>query len=426
MKYFCLSILFFCCLFFVPKAKAQDKEFAKNVIDTLCLPYFSGRGYVNDGDLKAAQFIVRKFHEAGLQSFEGASSYIQPFNMPVNTFPGKMLVKIDGKELVPGQDYIVDPVSGGCSLERLTIVYVDSVWLTQILKGYPGKMPHKNFALAIDKKQLDKTLADNKFDKISKLNPTALISLNDSRLIWSVASSPIDIPFVEIKKKFIDEGSKTAIIEIKEVELEHSTQNITGYVKGSVFPDSFIFFTAHYDHLGEMGEATYFPGANDNASGTAMLIDIARYFAKPENRPRYSIGFIAFAGEEAGLVGSKFYTDHPVEPLKNISFLINMDLMGNGQDGMMVVNGSVFPQQYNRLVHINDSAQYLKTIGKRGKAADSDHYWFSEKGVKAFFFYLLGNYPWYHDIYDTPEKPTMAGYDGAFRLIRDFVKGYGE
>jgi Zn-dependent M28 family amino/carboxypeptidase len=199
-----------------------------------------------------------------------------------------------------------------------------------------------------------------------------------------------------------------------------------GYVKGTEYPDSFIFLTAHYDHLGEMGKGTYFPGANDNASGIAILIDMARYFANSKIKPRYSIGFIAFAGEEAGLVGSKYYTDYPVTPLKNISFLMNMDLMANGQTGMMVVNGSVFPKEYGKLVHINDSAHYLYAIDKRGKAANSDHYWFSEKGVKAFFFYLLGKYPYYHDIYDTSDKPTMAGYDGAFRLIRDFIVSYGQ
>lgn len=423
MKYFLTSVL--CFIVLTHSVKAQDKAFAKNVIDTLCQPYFAGRGYVDDGDLKAAQFIVKKFHDAGLQTFSSAKDYIQPFNMPVNTFPGKMKVEIDGKELVPGQDYIVDPVSGGCSLEKLTLVNIDSLWLTQILKGYPGKLPRKNFAIVLDKKLLEKTISDNSFEKISALNPSAIISVNDGRLIWSVGATPIDIPFIEIKKKHINALNKSIVLEIDEKEMEHSTQNITGFVKGSVYPDSFVFFTAHYDHLGKMGEHTYFPGANDNASGVAMMLDLARYFAKPENRPKYSIGFIAFAGEEAGLVGSKFYTDHPVEPLSNISFLINVDLMANGQDGMMVVNGSVFPKQYDRLVFLNDSGHYLKSIQKRGKAANSDHYWFSEKGVKAFFFYLLGDYPYYHDIYDTPDKPTMAGYDGAFGLIRDFVMTYG-
>jgi aminopeptidase YwaD len=76
-------------------------------------------------------------------------------------------------------------------------------------------------------------------------------------------------------------------------------------------------------------------------------------------------------------------------------------------------------------VHINDSAKYLKVINKRGKAANSDHYWFSENGVRAIFVYLLGEYPYYHDIYDTADKPTLAGYDGAFRLLRDFVLNFG-
>ena len=287
MKYSRIYFLSFCLLLLPPQANAQDRDFAKNVIDTLCQPYFAGRGYVNDGDLKAARFVVKEFHEAGLQEFAGAKDYLQPFNMPVNTFPGKMLVKIDGKELVPGQDYIVDPVSGGCKLVKLTLVYVDSLWLNQIIRGYPGKIPKKDFAIAIDKKQLEKTFTDNTFEKISQLNPSAIISINDGRLIWSVGSMPIDIPFIEIKKKRIDDQNKNIILEIDEREMEHNTQNITGYVKGSVYPDSFIFLTAHYDHLGEMGDHTYFPGANDNASGVAMLLDLARYFAKPENKPRY-------------------------------------------------------------------------------------------------------------------------------------------
>src|SRR6185312_11940367 len=118
MKKYCILSVIALFQFIGYNTDAQDKTFAKNVIDTLCLPYFAGRGYVDDGDLKAAQYIVRKFHDAGLQTFDGAKGYIQPFNMPVNTFPGKMKVEIDGKELVPGQDYIVDPVSAGCNLEK--------------------------------------------------------------------------------------------------------------------------------------------------------------------------------------------------------------------------------------------------------------------------------------------------------------------
>ena len=75
-----------------------------------------------------------------------------------------------------------------------------------------------------------------------------------------------------------------------------------------------------------MGKDTYFPGANDNASGISLLLNLAHYYAA--NPRPYSIGFICFAGEEAGLIGSKYFTEHPLVPLKNIRFLINTDLAG--------------------------------------------------------------------------------------------------
>src|SRR6201999_64747 len=83
----------------------------------------------------------------------------------------------------------------------------------------------------------------------------------------------------------------------------YTSQNVIGYVKGKDNPDSFIVFTAHYDHLGQMGKKVYFPGANDNASGVAMLLSLARYYSKPEHKPKCSIVFIAFGGEEVALLG---------------------------------------------------------------------------------------------------------------------------
>jgi aminopeptidase YwaD len=410
---------------FAGKISAQDKNYAKSVIDTLSSRYFAGRGYVEDGDLKAARFIVNKFRAIGLSSFGDAKDYIQPFVMPVNTFPGKMLVKINDKLLTPGKDYIVDPVSGGSRKQTLDIVFLDSLKLSRVLQGEKIRARHKKFAFAFRKKDLEFAIKEGGFEKITTLHPLALISINDGRLVWSVSAIHIDIPFIEIKKSAYDGSAASITLQVDEVQKEHHTQNVIGYIKGSVYPDSFIFITAHYDHLGMMGQSAYFPGANDNASGIAMMLDMARYFSGLNPKPRYSIAFIAFAGEEAGLVGSKYYNTYPLVPLKQISFLINMDLMANGQDGMMVVNGAVFPKEYGMLVHINDSAKYLKVINKRGKAANSDHYWFSENGVRAIFVYLLGEYPYYHDIYDTADKPTLAGYDGAFRLLRDFVLNFG-
>jgi Zn-dependent M28 family amino/carboxypeptidase len=194
---------------------------------------------------------------------------------------------------------------------------------------------------------------------------------------------------------------------------------VLGVIKGSSDKDTFIVFTAHYDHLGMMGKTATFNGANDNASGVAMMLELAKHYS--ENKPYYNLLFIAFTGEELGLIGSNYYVRNPVFPLANIKFLINIDLMGNGSEGVMVVNGSLHGKEFNLLSAINKQYNYLPQVKSRGKAANSDHYWFSEAGVKAFFFYLMGPYPHYHDVNDRPEMLPYANFENAFLLFRDFI-----
>ena len=98
-----------------------------------------------------------------------------------------------------------------------------------------------------------------------------------------------------------------------------------------------------------------------------------------------------------------------------------MDLLGTGSEGAMIVNGKVFENHFDALTKINDENKYLSIIKKRGKAANSDHYWFSENGVPAFFMYLMGGIKAYHDIYDVSSTLPLTKFDDSFRLIRDFV-----
>jgi len=98
-----------------------------------------------------------------------------------------------------------------------------------------------------------------------------------------------------------------------------------------------------------------------------------------------------------------------------------MDLMGTGSEGAMIVNGTVYKNHYSSLEKINDIKSYLPIIKKRGKAANSDHYWFSEKGVPSFFIYLMGGIKAYHDIHDISTTLPLTKFEDSFRLIRDFV-----
>src|SRR5690606_25921598 len=122
----------------------------------------------------------------------------------------------------------------------------------------------------------------------------------------------------------LDSNDRKITVEIQPEYRSHNARNVIGYIKGTAFPDSFIVFSAHYDHLGMMGKQALFPGANDNASGVAMMLDIMHHYKK--NPPAYSVCFMAFAGEEAGLLGSYYYTEKPLFPLGQIAMLINLDL----------------------------------------------------------------------------------------------------
>jgi Zn-dependent M28 family amino/carboxypeptidase len=151
-----------------------------------------------------------------------------------------------------------------------------------------------------------------------------------------------------------------------------------------------------------------------------MLLSMAKYYS--ENPNDYNLVFIAFAGEEIGLVGSHYFVEHPTIPLSKINFLINLDIMGSGEEGITVVNATKFENEFNQLVKINEENQLLTQVKKRGPAANSDHYWFSEKGVPSFFIYTQGPNKHYHDIFDTYEELSFKEYEDIKSLLIKFVQ----
>ena len=131
--------------------------------------------------------------------------------------------------------------------------------------------------------------------------------------------------------------------------------------------------------------------------------------------------FIAFSGEELGLFGSKYFTEHPLLPLEAIRFLINVDMVGTGEKGITVVNATEHLKEFALLNKINDEKKYLSKINSRGKAANSDHYFFAEKGVPAFFIYTQGGIDAYHDVNDVAKTLPLTEFEDLFRLLRDWL-----
>jgi Zn-dependent M28 family amino/carboxypeptidase len=242
------------------------------------------------------------------------------------------------------------------------------------------------------------------------------------KLTWGVGRDQSTKKLL-VKPGVLNNGDKIDIKVEAVFKKNYKARNVVGMIRGSQHADSFIVVTGHYDHLGKMGQNCYIPGANDNASGIAMILDLMHYYR--QHPPKFSVIFIGFAGEEAGLVGSYYFVKEMENYLdKNaIRFVVNMDLMGSGQEGIMAVNGAVYNEEYALLKSINDQKKFLPQTKKRGKAANSDHYFFGEVGVPAFFFYLMGPYSHYHDVDDTAENLRLEKqyYDGSFNLVRHFM-----
>lgn len=398
---------------------AQDSLYARKIIKELTHEKYNGRGYVKSGDRKAADFIAAEFKRLNLEPV-GSGSWYQKFSFPVNTFPEKVSVQVDGTKLVPGKDFIIDP--GMSSLKGkfpvVRIVKPMAAYSTEEIRNKFIIIDTIGTGLKIDKDEMNAW-------KKNVFKAAGMILIQPQKLTWSVSTFKDEFPVIEVLKSAFPDKPEFLYLDIESKWIEeYQTANVVGYLKGTTQPDSFLFVTAHYDHLGRMGAEAYFPGANDNASGVSMLLNLASFYANPVNRLKYSMVFIAFAGEEAGLIGSKFYTDHPLVPLGNIRFLLNLDLMGAGDDGMMVVNATEFPQAFSAMDSINTALQLLPKMGKRGKAANSDHYFFTEKGVPSFFCYTLGGTTAYHDIYDVEVNLPLTRYKEVFNLFRNFLSSF--
>lgn len=423
-----ITVIVLAAIALVSSAAAQDIKSVRENIATLSSPAMQGRGYTGTSQLYASQYITSQFQKFNLKPL--GKQYRQEFDFQVNTFPAKIFVSVDGQKLIPGKDFLAHQSSGSGKKENAKIFTVNKKTVDDksFIDALTDSINFRNIIFALDsagcsKEQKDilRTMFNGTFWKgIGKL-PAGIIAVEEKKLTWSVSSEAFPYPILVMKREFVSTGKKISFEVINKIIPEFKTQNLAGYFDGTTSEDSFIVITAHYDHLGMMGDSVYFPGANDNASGVSMMLDFGKYFSDVKNRAKCKVAFVAFAGEEAGLRGSEYFVNNPMIPLNRIKFLINLDLVGTGDEGIMVVNATEHPAQFKTIEKINREKKYFDNIGQRGKAKNSDHWHFSEKGVKCFFIYTLGGISAYHDIYDRAETLPLTKYENLFRLIRDFI-----
>lgn len=414
-------------LLIIPVTGFAQVEQGRLTAEKLCSPAFHGRGYVNGGDSIAADFIAKEFEKMGCQFFKNTP--FQPFQFKVNIFSNRMVCAVNGKELVPGKDFVVDPSSPMFYADSLKVfkIRTEDLFNGKKIKNKisQGAMSRSKASVAFAfQYSLWKGDTLKKAQELAKNLGTSMpvIEILDTKFTWSVSQEQIRFPIVQVQagafESSADEWNFQLKIDAKTVN--HTARNVIAYVPAKKKSKKYFVFSAHYDHLGQMGQEAYFPGGNDNASGTALLLEMARYYVK--NPSNVNIVFMAFAGEEVGLLGSRYYTENPVFPLQSIQFLFNLDIMGSGEEGATVVNATLFPEQFEVLRSINEKQQFLPKVASRGPAANSDHYFFTQKGVPAFFMYTMGPNKHYHDVYDTYEELSFSKFNNIYQLLIDFEK----
>ena len=397
---------------------AQDLGHYKKIVKELSSAKYHGRGYAEDGANKAGRWIAKEFAKAGADEVVQ-----QPFTLDINTFPGKMEFSVDGKKQIPGIDFTLREFNPSVKGE-FKLYHIDTL----------NYNPEKIFAdLATDEYKGAFVVCDFMFSYKHPADFKKLQSKKDcsnSGLIYTwetplkfykaYGETVKEKPIIWVKPDF-PKDAKTVRLDIENEFLDdYECFNVIAKVEGSRH-DSCYVFTAHYDHLGKLGKKTYYPGAHDNASGTATVITLAAHYAK--NRPEFDMYFIAFSGEDANLRGSEWYAEHPLAPLNEIKYLFNLDMIADNYPEQYCEVSDEGMQGFALFEKINAEKGYFKALDRNELADNSDHYPFASRNVPCIFFMNEGGdaFKYYHTVHDTWKNSIFTNYEPTFRLITDFI-----
>ncbi len=236
-------------------------------------------------------------------------------------------------------------------------------------------------------------------------------------------------------------GKKNPLASVKPLTLAYkvkmeredvTTENVLGYIEGKSKKDELLVITAHYDHIGKTDTEVY-NGANDDASGTAAVMEIAQAFAKAKadgNGPERSILCLTVTGEEKGLLGSLYYTDNPVFPLENTVVNLNIDMIGRidkeheeNQDYVYVIGSGNLSKELKAVSETANRTYTKLDLDYRFDGDDpnryyyrSDHYNFAKNNIP-IIFYFNGIHDDYHRVTDTIEKLAFDKMENITKLV---------
>ena len=450
-------------------------------IQYLASDELTGRLAGTAGAEKAASYITREFEKQGLTLAPGMKSELQPFTFVSGVELGadnRLSVAAEPLELkrdfMPTSfsltgDFQGPAIFAGHGISAPALKYDDyqSIDVTNrfvfVLRyGPEGNNPHGQFhrqhplrykALTArekgargivfidDEAQFSKsTLSRLRYDAdFADSGIAALtISLPRTRELFNRAGLDLDALKKEIAttKKPVtrDLGDIQVAFHCELRKVTPTTANVVGVLEGNdpVLRQEAIVIGAHYDHIGlgdlgslaEGSERQIHNGADDNASGTAGLIELARIAARDRNNLKRSLVFVAFSAEEEGLLGSKHYVSSPPIPLEKTVAMINMDMIGRMKDDQVIVGGSGTSPQWKELLPRFKPANLDLKFQDDGYGP-SDHASFYAKDIPVLFFFT-GVHQDYHRPSDDTEKINLQGASKVLELVLETAQALSQ
>lgn len=461
-----LSFIFIANSLFSQDAKLINKAALMETVKLLSSKEFGGRLSGSEGYDKAATYMADEFAKLNLKPFGDNGTYFQYFNTEYNNIVGPCKFSlVEGKEIK--KDFLL-----GTDFSCRGFTGSGDVTAKIVFCGYGFSQPENDYD---DYKNIDvkgkivmifkqtPTWKINNKDWNSSLRYRSEIAFNHGAVAVLFVSKPNDkkpqkpigsvmdgegkqienLPQLQIdisvaddilsksnnslkslqtkidttKKPLSVETNTTAhIIVNAKYESAKKTENIIALLEGSdpVLKNEYVIVTAHLDHIGTHANEVMYPGANDDASGSAAVLELARAFCSQKEKPKRSIIFMLYACEETGLLGSKYFAEHPVVSLNNINSQINMDCIAFG-DSIQIGNGKSVPELWKMIKEI-DAANDKLSVKDTWNGGGADGTPLNDKGIPMAYFVTKDSYGHLHLPSDKVETLNQNLYQSIVRL----------
>ncbi len=411
-------------------------------LSVLASDEFGGRETGTEGQKKASRFLEDFYKKIGL-SGPVDGTYRQKFSMYQSDW-SDVYIKAKGKKKMNGDDFIF---SGNANMNKemkLKTRFIGKVTADTDLSGVEGLgvivvAPNRDaftklresgakaiFVISANDDQFKQTLPRQvRFRMKSRLRFEKESTAPESILFFvtkSLAASMMNTSEDKIDNNASSIKDRTVRFQVKQKLSELATENMMAFLEGTDLKDEVLVISSHYDHIGQNEDGTVINnGADDDGSGTTGVMEIAEAFAQAAlegHRPRRSILFLNVTGEEKGLLGSAYYSDHPIFPIENTVNNLNIDMIGrvdpeheNDRDYVYVIGSEKLSShlkvvsEYANITYtgLNLDYRYDDPNDRNRFYYRSDHYNFAKKGIP-IIFYFNGTHADYHRPTDTVDK----------------------